>query len=91
MTDSPVRAWEDPQQPSRAEWREIAADLRAHPGEWALVHSGSSEAAMRKAAARIKKGSPKAFEPAGDFDAASRKSGDGTTDVYARYVGGDQR
>lgn len=64
---------------------DVAAELRAHPGRWAVIE----EAAERKQSAlanHIRQGAILAFAPAGDFDAVSRRVG-GSNRVYACFLG----
>lgn len=68
-------------------WEKVAEDLRARPGEWALVDPSS----RRSVTTQIKQGLLKSFAPAGSFDATTR-GGDGSSrsvrvQLYARYVG----
>ncbi len=81
--------WEEP--PGRVrrghyDWRAIASDLRAHCGRWARVAEYDTPGSAAATASRISKGKRPPFGPAGTFEAASRKAGDGWA-VYARYVG----
>lgn len=64
--------------------REIAEALRARPGEWALVAEGVGPSIAHN----IKHGSVSVYQPAGSFEAVSRKGKNGRSDIYARYVGG---
>lgn len=68
---------------SSMDWEPIAEALRGRPGEWALVRtkSGASQAGA------INNGRVAALRPIGAFRAISRSDGDGTCDIYARYVG----
>jgi len=61
---------------------EVAAALRAHPGEWALIATASSDLAQS-----VKHARRKAYAPAGSFEATTRARSDGRFDVYARFVG----
>jgi hypothetical protein len=62
----------------------VAEALRARPGQWALIHEA---AASRSFTTIIMKGRVTAFEPAGEFEAVSRRRQDGRFDIYARFVG----
>jgi len=62
---------------------EIAAELRARPGEWARVLTG----APPNTTTRIKKGMTVAYRPAGTFDATARSIKRNRGDIWARYVG----
>jgi hypothetical protein len=74
-------------------WDNVVAQLKEHPGEWALV--GNYSPGM---AAHIRKGTYPAFIPEGTKDAAaymkkhwaitSRKTGEGRNDLFIRYLGG---
>lgn len=81
--------WEEPPlanntNKKRTRWSDVAEQLRAKPGSWALV----SEAVKYSVTTTyINKGRITAFEPAGAYEATSRKRPDGSFDVYARYVG----
>jgi hypothetical protein len=82
-----VIRWEAPPvervKPRRiAEWDGVASDLRARPGEWALIAVGveHTNTAGQINAARIR-----CFAPAGAFE-AQRQLVDGEIRVYARYV-----
>lgn len=63
----------------------IARELRARPGEWALVYVGTKVKATSLANS-IRFASNTAFRPAYDFEAVSRTIA-GRTRCYARYVG----
>jgi hypothetical protein len=80
--------WEAPpverSKPRRiAEWDGVATDLRARPGEWALIATGAQHTGT---AGQINAGRIVAFAPAGTFE-AQRQTVDGEIRVYARYVG----
>ncbi len=76
--------WKDPGTgwSKRFDWDAIAAELRAHPGEWALVGTSAASHAVG-----VKTGKVKALRPVGAFDACTRKNADGGRDLYVRYVG----
>lgn len=88
-----ILRWEDPKpslQPrengySRSRYRDIADELRAQQGRWAVIaeFSGRNRTAL---ATHISRGAIGCFRPAGDFDAVSRQVF-GLTTIYARYVG----
>lgn len=87
--------WEEPprahQHPKDGGGRhaEIAAQLREHPARWAKVFTFSEAEKARSMAYCISHAARmKAYEPAGAFEAISRKVGNETC-VYARYVGGE--
>lgn len=70
----------------RTKHEKIAATLRKHPADWALIAAYSTAASSNSIAYIIRKGKLAAYEPAGAFEAVSRRVGD-THRVYARYVG----
>ena len=76
----PPRAWSGRK---GSKWADIATTLRANPGKWALVHHGAASVA-----ANIRDGRLTGMSQ-GEFEATSRKSADGKTDIYARFVGGE--
>lgn len=86
--------WKDPTPPATrsgrgTDWKLIADELRAHPGQWAVVAHDRGEAV----ATSIKRGAIAAFRPAGSFEARSRRqrfNEPKSCDIYARYVGDDQ-
>ena len=63
---------------------EIAAELRAHPNQWALVFENTNPTYQQ----HIKSGFLAAYRPAGSFESRSASKGAGKFDIYARYVGG---
>ncbi|MEU7590657.1 hypothetical protein AB0A95_30745 [Micromonospora sp. NPDC049230] len=63
--------------------RQMAAELRARPGEWGVVAEGNN---ARAHVTRIREGAVLAWRPAGAFEAAARTV-DGRITIYARYVG----
>lgn len=79
---SGVIRWEEPPAAPTHHDR-IAADLRSRPGQWALV----MERVNRNNATKISNAVHAAYLPAGAFEATSVGRGDGTTDIFARYVG----
>ena len=94
---SGILRWEEPPQQiggrtpgfrptPRDPYESAAAELRANPGVWGVVYEGENGIA-NGLAGRIKRGLSVAFQPAGVFDAVSRKR-DGVTVTYARYIGG---
>ncbi len=70
-------------------WNQVAEQLRARPGQWAVVEDDMP--ANRTAIANhIRQGAILAFAPSGTYDATSR-SKQGRVTIYARYVGdGDE-
>ena len=86
MTDQPIIKWQDPPPPlhgggglrTRTEARRAA--LRQRPGQWGLVRQGVGYSS----------GSNSLRVSLGDgFEVTGRSCGDGTWDLYARYVGGE--
>lgn len=63
----------------------IADELRARPGEWAVVEEIEGHR-NRGLATKIRLGSMLCFTPAGDFEAVARQA-DGITRTYARFLG----
>lgn len=76
-----------PQGDGRDQWETVAADLRAQPGEWAVIAEMENNGPVSTLTSAIKRGATPAWEPAGAFDAAMRKQGDLTV-VYAVYLAG---
>jgi hypothetical protein len=70
----------------RTDHAAAAAELKARPGEWAVIARHMTPAAARTAAGRIRCGFPAAYKPAGSFDAAARTV-DGEYRTYAMYRG----
>ena len=66
-------------------WRGIAAELREHPGRWALVVAEDGYNYAGGLASQIERGSLSAFRPRGSFEAVTRTVG--MVRVYARFVG----
>ncbi|WP_405775896.1 hypothetical protein [Streptomyces sp. NBC_01538] len=77
--------FEDPPAPRKTNpaYEAVAEALRKRPREWARVGAFPSASMI---ACNIKRGRPKVFEPAGAFDAVSRKVEDETV-LYVQYVG----
>jgi hypothetical protein len=70
--------------PHAGGWFQIAAELKARPGEWAIVR----ENVTSNISTYIRRGGSAAFVPAGSFEATARRNGTpGRVDIYARYVG----
>lgn len=63
---------------------EIAAKLRSKPGRWALIQESVSGGVT---VTIVKTAKFAAYEPAGAFEATSRRRPDGRFDIYARYLG----
>lgn len=64
----------------------VARALREKPGQWANIGARS-----RSCAHMIRHGGSAPFQPAGSFEAVTRTRDDGKVDVYARYIGSDNR
>lgn len=77
-----------PQGLSKSRWADVADDLRARPGEWALI-AETAVATNSGLATQIRMGQMVCFSPAGDFDAETRRK-DGVRKVWAVYVGDDE-
>lgn len=94
MSDEVLR-WEAPPErhgnaaPAKPLKYQAAADqLRAKPGEWAVLAEGKTPSSAGGLAARIRRGVG-AFAPAGSFEARQIGPASGSVSkVYARYVGG---
>ena len=87
----PIIRWEDPP-PRRTsdvyDWEAISMELKACPGNWALVVICPNTATAGSTARHIRNG---LYEPLrAGFDAVARTI-DGEARVYARYVGGAPR
>ncbi|MEU3851785.1 hypothetical protein [Streptomyces sp. NPDC029554] len=65
---------------------EVAAALKARPGQWAVVRTVPARTTAATSAYNIRVAKSAAYAPAGSFEAVSR-SVDGEYRVYARYVG----
>ncbi len=89
MTDTGI-VWEEPatdRHRGRARhYTAVAAQLRAHPGQWANLGEMHSSLALR-----IRRGEIVAFRPAGAFEATTRGINKGHTHatIYARFIGED--
>jgi hypothetical protein len=93
-----VLRWEEPPPPLRPgrprgwqankpdPYRDVAEQLRAKPGESAVLYEGDNAAASGLAST-ISSGLAPSFQPRGAFFACTRKQGDVTV-TYAHYVGG---
>lgn len=76
-----------PQGQGKSRWQDVADELRAHPGDWALI-AESPVTSNSGLATQIRMGQAVCFSPAGDFDAETRRM-DGVRKVWAVYVGDD--
>lgn len=77
--------WEDPgPDDRRTKWSVIAAQLKAAPGQWALVYESlPGQTPANGITSRLRSGRAEGFSPAGSFEAVTR---DGVK-TYARYIG----
>ena len=64
---------------------EVARQLRARPGEWAVIDVYGSQASAAGVAYQIRMGGYSAYQPRGAWEAVSRLV-DGENRVYARYL-----
>jgi hypothetical protein len=88
-----ILRWEDPPPrdargrtaypPPDSKYADLADELRARPGEWALIYNGDKTRATHLATT-IRLGQIPVF--ARDFDAVTRTIA-GRTRTYARYIG----
>lgn len=80
MTTSDI-VWEDPPDPGRRrtsrDWAAIEAELRAHPGKWALVWENVKSAGHA--------GHRRTMFRTMGFDVRSAKRDDGLFNVYVRW------
>jgi hypothetical protein len=70
----------------RGKHKEAADQLRARPGEWAVVEVYENPSTATSMAHAVRRGSLAAYKPRGAFDAASRRI-KGKSHLYVRYVG----
>lgn len=94
---SGVIRWEDPPEhgnidkpkaPRRTSlWRAAAAELRAHPGDWALVIQVEHPTDVLGMAGQIRAGRLVAFRPAGSFETRTVCRQGKLSRLYARYIG----
>jgi hypothetical protein len=61
----------------------IAVQLRARPGQWALIMEGLPHSSI---GSLISRGKLRAYAPAGTFEAVARTANGGQS-IYARFVG----
>jgi hypothetical protein len=66
----------------------IADQLRARPGQWALIEQVEAKR-NGGLATKIRMGAMLCFTPAGDFEAVTRQGG-GIVRTYARFLGDGQ-
>lgn len=81
-----VRATQDSYDTNGGVWREVADDLRAKQGDWAVLSEGDHKAVYHSLSAAIRFGTLLDFRPALTFDATVRHDR-GWYTLYARYVG----
>jgi hypothetical protein len=68
-----------------------AAAMRANPGKWTrLPTDRMTQGSKSGMASNISRGRNTAYEPAGAFEAITRKQSDDDYAVWARFVGGDE-
>jgi len=82
VTSQHTFRWETP--PPRAaqgHWRQIADQLIAEPGRWALVLTKASRNGSGNVRVAL-------HRYGGAFQAAERRQPDGTLNIYARYIDG---
>jgi len=76
-------------------WKEESEQLKAHPGEWAIIKSFSMDTVRARGkasslASEVRTGKHLSFRPQGAFEAVSRaevEDGKEVINVYARYTG----
>lgn len=82
---SPVLEWKEPPPPhgstGASRWPAVADELRAHPGEWALIVRDGWTSRMSQFQ---RSGS---FGPGFEFTTRSGGYAPGHSDIYARFVG----
>jgi len=82
-----VIRWEEPPAPRGGRrdtgWAQVAAQLRDHPREWALVEDGVATSSLSNHISRAKISD---FDPPGAYEAVARRE-NGSHRIYARYVG----
>ncbi len=76
--------WKEPpprtRQGSPGIWNGIVSELRANPGQWALVRTYAHPSSASSTATQLKIRFPR-------LEVTSRKRDDGQADMYARWVG----
>lgn len=70
---------------SPAKYLELAAELKANPGKWAVLRMYDTPARAYSAANHVRIGGLVGFEDGG-FEAVGRRNEDGTGTAYVRYV-----
>lgn len=92
MTENIVRFEGPPPSPVGGRWnavcdyKTIASELRASPGEWGIVAEFDRRPPATAPSHRIRHGLNAAFRPSGTYKAVSREVADKHI-VYAMYVG----
>lgn len=77
---TPGIEWVDPPPPKTiGKYDDVIAALRQNPGQWAVIRRNIRTANGSFARSLKRRG----------LEATQRSNADGTTDVYARYVGED--
>ena len=73
--------WEDPPDKAarKGKWASVFDQLNANPNKWARLYEGKDRNA-HSLAGRLRK------SYGSDYEIRSRKTGDGTAGVWARYV-----
>lgn len=80
-------AWEDPPDITALQVaRSLADELRARPGEWAVVSTHPTMGTAQSTSSNIRSGRRAIYRPRFAFDATAREV-DGEYRVYARYIG----
>ena len=72
-----------PAQRRTGKYDDVADRLADDPGTWYRIATGATTGGL---AAGINKGSIRAFQPEGSFEAVSRTQ-DGGVSIWARYIG----
>lgn len=78
--------WEEPPPAEPTSWAAIGAELKAHPGRWAVVSRHRSSNSAAQTAYQIRQGKKRALAALGLFE-ASATAVDHEHRVYARYIG----
>lgn len=81
---APVKWEAPPDRPKQYPWAAIAAELRKHPGEWALIFEGDRSSVV----IAIRQGAVGDVHPDLGFETSTRNNKRGTPrtcDLYMRY------
>jgi hypothetical protein len=81
VDEMPIQSRRSPNE--RYNWYEIADDLRADPGRWALV----AENVPRSHASQIRAGQKKAFQPPEDWLVQTKGPRGTRGDIYMAFIG----